>query len=81
MKKILFVITAVVVGLVIYTATLDAPIKTLETFAIRHADKLPLAYFGEKLFDDSCASCHDNSAAHAPTREALSGFSRESILI
>ena len=81
MKKILALLTAVVAGLAIYIATLDAPVKTLESFALRHADKLPLAYLGEKLFDDSCASCHDNPAAHAPTREALSGFSRESILI
>lgn len=60
---------------------LDSPIKTLETFAIRHADKLPLERIGEHLFDGNCASCHDNPAMLAPTREALSGFSKESLLV
>ena len=60
---------------------LESPVKTLENLAIRNADKLPLAYFGEKLFVQHCASCHDNPAAHAPTREALAGFSLESIMI
>ena len=49
--------------------------------AIRHADKLPLEYLGEKLFDKHCASCHDNPATHAPSREALSGFSKETVMI
>ena len=60
---------------------MDSPQKTLEALAIRHADKLPLEYLGERLFDRHCASCHDNPAMHAPTREALSGFSKESILV
>ena len=34
----------------------DSPMKTLESFAIRHADQLPLAYLGEKLFDKHCSS-------------------------
>jgi polyvinyl alcohol dehydrogenase (cytochrome) len=55
--------------------------KTLESFAIRHADKLPLEYLGGKLFDQHCASCHDNPAMHAPSREALSGFSKETVMI
>jgi polyvinyl alcohol dehydrogenase (cytochrome) len=59
----------------------DSPVKSLESFAIRHADKLPLGYLGEKLFESNCASCHDNPAMHAPTREALSGFSKESVMI
>jgi polyvinyl alcohol dehydrogenase (cytochrome) len=59
----------------------DAPMKTLESLAIRHADKLPLAYLGERLFDQHCASCHDNPAMHAPTREALSGFSKETVMV
>ena len=59
----------------------DSPAKTLESFAIRHADKLPLAYLGEKLFDKHCASCHDNPAMHAPSREALSGFSKETVMV
>lgn len=60
---------------------MDSPGKTLEAFALRHADKLPLEYLGEHLFDQHCASCHDNPAMHAPTREALSGFSKESIMV
>ncbi len=60
---------------------IESPLKTLESFALRNADKLPLAYLGEKLFDRDCASCHDNPAMHAPTREALAGFSRESLMI
>ena len=60
---------------------MDSPGKTLEALAIRHADKLPLEYLGERLFDRHCATCHDNPAMHAPTREALSGFSKESILV
>ena len=59
----------------------DAPMKTLESLAIRHADKLPLAYLGERLFDQHCASCHDNPAMHAPSREALSGFSKETVMV
>ena len=81
MKRFLIIVTALIAGFALYVASLDSPIKTLESLAIRHADKLPLAYLGEKLFDDSCASCHDNPATHSPTREALSGFSRESIMI
>lgn len=59
----------------------DSPMKTLESLAIRHADKLPLAYLGEKLFDRHCSSCHDNPAMHAPSREALSGFSKETVMV
>ncbi len=57
------------------------PLKTIESFAMRHADKLPLEYIGEKLFDQHCASCHDNPAMHAPTREALGGFSKETVMV
>ncbi len=60
---------------------MDSPMKTLESFAIRHADKLPLEYLGKKTFDRHCASCHDNPAMHAPTRQALAGFSKETIMI
>ena len=59
----------------------DSPAKDLESFAMRHADKLPLAYLGGKLFDKHCASCHDNPAMHAPSREALSGFSKETVMV
>jgi polyvinyl alcohol dehydrogenase (cytochrome) len=81
MKKFLILLAALFIGLGLYLASLDSPVKNLESLAIRHADKLPLAYLGEKLFDEHCASCHDNPAAHAPTRVALSGFSRESVMI
>lgn len=59
----------------------DNPGKAVESLAMRHAEKLPLAYFGERLFNRDCASCHDNPQMHAPTREALGGFSKESIVI
>jgi polyvinyl alcohol dehydrogenase (cytochrome) len=59
----------------------ESPMKTLESLAMRHADKLPLGYLGEKVFDKHCASCHDNPATHAPSREALSGFSMETIVV
>lgn len=59
----------------------DSPMKTLESFAIRHADKLPLETIGGYLFDEHCANCHDNPAMHAPTRESLAGFSKDSLLI
>ncbi len=60
---------------------MDSPMKTLESFAIRHADVLPLEYLGKKVFDRNCAGCHDNPAMHAPTREALSGFSKETVML
>tara|TARA_R110002110_G_scaffold415561_2_gene650955 strand:+ start:185706 stop:187682 length:1977 start_codon:yes stop_codon:yes gene_type:complete len=59
----------------------DSPMKALESFAIRNADKLPLEYLGGKLFDKHCASCHDNPATHSPSREALSGFSKETVMV
>jgi polyvinyl alcohol dehydrogenase (cytochrome) len=57
------------------------PMGTLEAFALRHADLLPLERIGGSLFDDHCASCHDNPAMHAPTREALAGFSKETVMM
>jgi polyvinyl alcohol dehydrogenase (cytochrome) len=85
MKKLFYAILlllalpllAVVAGYLL----LDDPMKSLESVAVRHADKLPLEYIGGKLFDQHCASCHDNPAMHAPTREALSAFSMETINI
>jgi polyvinyl alcohol dehydrogenase (cytochrome) len=59
----------------------DSPMKSLESFAIRNVEHLPLAYLGNKVFDRHCANCHDNPAMHAPTREALAGFSKEAILV
>jgi polyvinyl alcohol dehydrogenase (cytochrome) len=84
--KKLSVVVAVVILLPLVVGALfllstDGPMRTLQSAAIRHADKLPLEYVGEKLFDKHCASCHDNPAMHAPTREALSGFSMETINI
>ncbi len=85
MKKlvILLLVTPVAVALLAAGSLLlmDSPGKTLESLVIRHADQLPLGYLGQRLFDKHCASCHDNPAMHAPTREALSGFSKESIMI
>jgi polyvinyl alcohol dehydrogenase (cytochrome) len=59
----------------------DSPGKRLESFALRHSDKLPLEFIGERMFDRHCASCHDNPATHAPSREALSGFAKETVMV
>jgi len=84
-KKVLTLIVLLLVATILVAGGAlllsDSPAKTLESFAIRHADKLPLAYLGEKLFDKHCASCHDNPAMHAPSREALSGFSKETVMV
>jgi polyvinyl alcohol dehydrogenase (cytochrome) len=84
-KKAITLLTLLLVAIVLVAGGAlllsDSPAKTLESFAIRHADKLPLAYLGEKLFDKHCASCHDNPAMHAPSREALSGFSKETVMV
>ena len=85
MKKIFALLALLIVGAALLAGggllLVDSPMKTLESFAIRHADKLPLQYFGGKLFDQHCASCHDNPATHAPGREALSGFSKETVML
>jgi polyvinyl alcohol dehydrogenase (cytochrome) len=85
MKKLLGTTLALLLLVVVaaFTAIMfsESPAKTIETLALKHADKLPLEYIGEKLFDRHCASCHDNPAMHAPTREALTGFSKETIMI
>ena len=85
MKKFLILVSLLVLLPVLLLAgsllVSDDPMKKLESLAIRHADKLPLGYLGEKLFDQHCASCHDNPAMHAPTREALSGFSKETVMV
>jgi len=81
LKILLLVILLPVAAAAVWWFAADAPDKTLESLAMRHADKLPLAWFGQRLFDQHCASCHDNPATHAPGREALAGFSKESIVI
>jgi polyvinyl alcohol dehydrogenase (cytochrome) len=84
-RKILTYIVLFFCGLIALAAVglllSEDPLKSLESVVIRHADKLPLEYLGEKLFDKHCASCHDNPAMHAPTREALSGFSKETVMV
>jgi polyvinyl alcohol dehydrogenase (cytochrome) len=79
--KKLVAVLVVLLGLGLYIASLDSPMKSLEGFALQHSDKLPLGYVGGKLFDKHCATCHDNPQMHAPTREALAGFSFDSIMI
>jgi polyvinyl alcohol dehydrogenase (cytochrome) len=85
MKKLLSLIALLLLGVLLFFGGAlllsDSPMKTLESFAMRHADKLPLAYLGERLFDKHCASCHDNPAMHAPSREALAGFSKETVMV
>jgi polyvinyl alcohol dehydrogenase (cytochrome) len=85
MKKLFTRLLLAILAIVLIAGSavllMDSPGKSLEALVIRHADKLPLEFLGEKLFDKHCASCHDNPAMQAPTREALSGFSKESILV
>ena len=81
MKKLLLLLLAAVMGTAVYIASMESPLKTVESLAIRHADKLPLGYFGERLFDQHCASCHDNPQMHAPGREALAGFSLDTVMV
>lgn len=81
LKAILAVIVLVAVCAGAFVLLADSPMKSVESFAIRHADKLPLERIGHYLFDQHCASCHDNPAMHAPTRESLAGFSKDSLLI
>lgn len=81
MKKLLLILLLAVAGSAAWLALQDSPMKTIEGLALQHADKLPLAFFGERLFDEHCASCHDNPQMHAPTREALGGFSLDSVMV
>lgn len=74
----LLLIAALALGALLVSS--GDPLKQIEDFAVRHSDKLPLAYLGEKIFTANCASCHDNPATHAPSREALSGFSMENVM-
>ena len=79
----------ILIGLLLFVVVISAPqlpvrgwlVKNLESLALKHTDKLPLATFGEYLFDKNCAQCHDDPAMEAPTREALSSVSKEYLMI
>ncbi|MEQ8803340.1 MAG: hypothetical protein RLP45_14980, partial [Haliea sp.] len=65
MKKILLVMLLLLVGLAVWLGSegfFQHPARTVETLAMRHADKLPLAYFGGRLYRQHCADCHQNPA-------------------
>lgn len=85
MKKLLRNLAVLlVIGFIVSTEHLPIRgwlVQNLESLALRHADKLPLATFGELLFDKHCAQCHDNPEVEAPTRQALSSISRENLMI
>ncbi|QFU76892.1 dehydrogenase [Halioglobus maricola] len=81
MRKFLLLLLCLPIAAGLWWATQDKPLKTIEGLAIQHADKLPLAFFGERIFDEHCATCHDNPQMHAPTREALAGFSLDSVMV
>lgn len=85
MKKIFLSLVLFLFTVILLAAAsllfIESPMKTVESFALRHADKLPLEYLGGKLFDQHCSTCHDNPAMHAPSREALSGFSKETVMV
>ncbi len=77
---------SIMVGVLVFfglggRALLQNPMATIEAFVIRNADLLPLERIGGSLFDTHCASCHDNPAMHAPTRQALAGLSKETVMI
>ena len=82
MKRILGLLGLLLLGAGLFVGGVllfsESPMKTVESFAMRHANKLPLAYFGEKLFDKHCSSCHDNSAArgHMQSNGAVVGGTR-----
>jgi polyvinyl alcohol dehydrogenase (cytochrome) len=83
--KFLKLFLAVIVLLLIsaggWLALQEKPLKKIETLAIQHADTLRLGVIGETLFDQHCAGCHDNPQMHAPSREALSGFSLDTVVV
>lgn len=84
MKKFLLILGLILVSVFFWLggpALIEDPKGTLEDFAVRNADVLPLERVGSYLFDKNCATCHDNPAMHAPTREALAGFSKETVMI
>jgi len=84
-KKLLrILVMLLVIGFVVSTEHLPLRgwlVQNLESLALRHADKLPLAAFGELLFDKHCAQCHDDPEVKAPTRQALSSISKENLMI
>lgn len=85
MKKVA-IILLLIVALLLIVMSERLPVRAwitpkIESLAIRHADKLPLEYFGKRLFEKNCADCHDNPAMKAPSREALTQMSKESIMI
>jgi polyvinyl alcohol dehydrogenase (cytochrome) len=84
-RRILFIVALLVVLLLIVTTDRlpirDKLVTSIEALAVRHADKLPLARIGSYLFDKNCAACHDDPVMKAPTRDALSRQSRESLMI
>lgn len=55
--------------------------RQLQSYALLHADYLPIAALGGHLFDNHCASCHDDPAQRAPSRQALSQMALESIMV
>ncbi len=84
MQKRIIIFLVVTVGLVL---ALTRPavqvwfVQNGEAWVLRNAEHLPLARAGEYLFDTHCASCHDNPAMHAPTRDALSRLAKEDLMI
>ena len=85
MKKLLRNLAVLlVIGFIVSTEHLPVRgwlVQNLESLALRHADKLPLATFGGLLFDKHCAQCHDDPEVKAPTRQALSAISKENLMI
>ncbi|MEQ9462237.1 MAG: PQQ-binding-like beta-propeller repeat protein [Haliea sp.] len=84
MKKTLLAILLLSAGIAAWLGSeglFQHPARTVETLAMRHADKLPLAWLGGRLYQRHCAECHENPAMKAPTRQALGNLSREGIMV
>jgi polyvinyl alcohol dehydrogenase (cytochrome) len=84
MKKISILIFLIVLGWIASTDRFPVKswlLKKAETLAVEYNEYLPLEMIGKRIFDKNCASCHDNPAMQAPTRESLSLYSRESLMI
>ena len=84
MNKIGILICLVFLGWIVSTGTLPVKpwlLKKAESLAVKYSDYLPLEMIGKRVFDKNCASCHDNPAMQAPSRESLSLYSRESLMI
>ena len=84
MSRRIFLFLIVIIGIAVGATRPSVQawlMQSGEAWVLRNADHLPLARVGEYLFDQSCASCHDDPAMHAPTRESLAMLAKEDLMI